>query len=124
MRPANAKDVLFGSLYGDERSNELPKRVQRELLTLTIPRQKAKALDFMKTRTEINATGSWQDSNSPTNNGQTENIVLEIEYRETAEEGIEKGIFIALSLINNLEIKAEILYGRMGKWNEVHWFPK
>jgi hypothetical protein len=109
-----AKDMLFALLYGDESNTQVP-RTQRELLTLTIPRAKAETLDFMKSRTELHATGTWQESNSSATERQVENVVLEIEYGETEKEKIGDGIITALTLINNLEINEKILYGRMEK---------
>jgi hypothetical protein len=110
----DAKDMLFALLYGDENNTQIP-RTQRQLLTLTIPHAKVEALDFMKSRTELSATGSWQDSNSPATERQVENVLLEIEYGETENEKIGKGILAALSLVNNLQINEKILYGRMEK---------
>ena len=40
-------------------------------------------------------------------------MVLEVEYGEIDGELIGDGIVLSLSLINNLEINEEILYGRM-----------
>jgi len=111
----HAKDMLFGFLYGDESSNTPFLRTQRRLLTLTVPSMKAEALDFMKTRTELNATGTWLDSNQHANERQVDNAVFEIEFGEAQDEKIGEGIITALRLINNLEINEELLYGRMEK---------
>ena len=42
-----AKDVLYALLFGDESTGTRFERVQRELLTLTLPRAKAGAFDFI-----------------------------------------------------------------------------
>ncbi len=110
---ALAKDMLFGLLFGDETTNTRFDRVQRELLTLTVPRMKIDALDFMKATTELSAVGTWQDPKGAANDMQADNVVLEIEYGEVEGELIGDGVVLALSLINNLEINEEILYGRM-----------
>jgi len=110
---ALAKDMLFGLLFGDETTNTQFDRVQRELLTLTVPRMKIDALDFMKATTELSAVGTWQDPKGAANDMQADNVVLEIEYGEVEGELIGDGVVLALSLINNLEINEEILYGRM-----------
>jgi len=110
---ALAKDMLFGLLFGDETTNTHFERVQRELLTLTVPRMKIDALDFMKATTELSAVGTWQDPKGAANDMQADNVVLEIEYGEVEGELIGDGVVLALSLINNLEINEEILYGRM-----------
>jgi hypothetical protein len=108
-----AKDMLYGLLFGDETTNTRFQRSQRELLTLTVPRPKSQALDFMKATTELSALGTWQDPRGAANDLQADNVVLEVEYGEIQEELIGDGIVTALRLINHLEINEEILYGRM-----------
>ena len=110
---ALSKDMLFGLLFGDKQTNTHFKRTQRELLTLTVPRMKSDSLDFMKATTELSALGTWQDPKGAANDMQADNVVLEIEYGEVEGERIGDGVILALSLINNLEINEEILYGRM-----------
>jgi hypothetical protein len=110
---ALAKDMLFGLLFGDEHTHTHFHRTQRELLTLTVPRMKADALDFMKATTELSALGTWQDPKGAANDMQADNVVLEIEYGEMEGEKIGDGVITALGLINHLEINEEILYGRM-----------
>lgn len=110
-----AKDMLFGFLFGDESTNTHFHRTQRELLTLTVPRIKSEALDFMKATTELSAMGTWQDPKAPAKDLRADNVVLEIEYGEIEGERIGDGVITALKLINNLEINEEILYGRMEK---------
>jgi hypothetical protein len=110
-----AKDMLFGFLFGDELTNTRFHRTQRQLLTLTIPRMKSDALDFMKATTELSAQGTWQNAQGAANDMRADNVVLEIEYGEIEEARIGDGIVTALRLINNLEINEEILYGRMEK---------
>lgn len=109
----HAKDMLFGFLFGDEGTHSHFQRMQRKLLTLTVPRLKSEALDFMKASTELRATGTWQDPNGAEHDTRTDNVVLEIEYGEIEGEKIKDAIVTALRLINNLEINEEILYGRM-----------
>lgn len=109
----HAKDMLFGFLFGDESVNTHFHRKQRELLTLTVPRMKSEALDFMKATTELSAMGTWQDPKGAANDLRADNVVLEIEYGEIEGERIGDGVVTALKLINNLEINEEILYGRM-----------
>ena len=109
----HAKDMLFGFLFGDDSTNTHFHRTQRELLTLTVPRMKSDALDFMKATTELSAQGTWQDPKGAANDMRADNVVLEIEYGELEGERIGHGVVTALRLINNLEINEEILYGRM-----------
>jgi hypothetical protein len=66
----------------------------------------------MKATMELSAMGTWQDPKGAANDLRADNIVMEIEYSETEGEEIDDGIVTALSLINNLEINEEILYGR------------
>lgn len=108
-----AKDILFGLLFGDETTNTHFQRKEREMLTLVIPRHKADCIDFMKATTEMNALGTWQDPDSVSNDARAENTILEVEFGEVEGEQIGKGILLALSLINNLEVNEQILYGRM-----------
>lgn len=108
-----AKDMLFGLLFGDASLHVEFERTQRELLTLTIPRGKSEALNFMKATTELNALGTWQDPKGAANDMHADNIIMEIEYGEVETELIGNGIITTLKIINNLEINEEILYGRM-----------
>ncbi|HUR16893.1 MAG TPA: hypothetical protein VMZ33_06385 [Candidatus Limnocylindrales bacterium] len=108
-----AKDVLFGLLFGDETTETRLARVQQELLTVAVPRAKADALDFMRASTELAAAGTWQDPESVSNDERAENVLIEVEFGETADEVVGAGIVAALSLINNLEINEQVLYARM-----------
>jgi hypothetical protein len=108
-----AKDVLFALLFGDASTNTRLDRVQRELLTLTLPRFKAGALDFMRASTEISGAGTWQDPDSVSNDIRADNVILEVEFGEVAGELVGQGIVRCLSLINNLEVNEQILYARM-----------
>jgi len=108
-----SKDMLYGFLFGDEQTNTHFDRTQRELLTITVPRMKTEAIDFMKATTEFSAAGTWQDPKGAANDLRADNVILEVEYGETNNEAIGNGVILALSLINNLEINEEILYGRM-----------
>ena len=107
------KDFLFALLFGDETANIRFQRIQRELLTLTLPREKAEALDFMKATTELSALGTWQDPERVSNDQRADNVLLEVEFGEIEGELVGDGIVRALSLINSLEINEQILYARM-----------
>jgi hypothetical protein len=108
-----AKDYLFALLFGDEGTNTHLDRTQRELLSLTVPRDKAESLDFMKATTELSALGTWQDPELVSNDQRADNVLLEVEYGEVQGELVGDGIVRALSLINNLEINEQVLYARM-----------
>jgi hypothetical protein len=108
-----AKDMLFALLFGDEHLNIHFNRIQRELLTLTIPRMKSAPLNFMKATTEFGALGTWQDPGGAANDSRADNIVMEIEYGEVESELIGNSIVTALRLINHLEVNEVVLYGRM-----------
>lgn len=109
-----AKDILFALLFGDsEDLNCNFQRVERELLTMALPRFKVGALDFMKASTELSAQGSWQDPEMVSNDHREDNVLLQIEYGEIVGEKIGNGIVLTLSLINNLEVNEQILYARM-----------
>lgn len=108
-----AKDMLFDLLFGDESTDTTFHRIQREMLTLTLPASKAWVIDFMKATTELSALGTWQDPDSVSNDSRAENVILEVEFGEIEGEFIGQGIIAALGLINNLEVNEQILYGRM-----------
>jgi hypothetical protein len=108
-----AKDMLYALLFGTEATNTRLDRVQQELLTFALPRAKAGALDFMQASTEVVAAGTWQDPDSVSNDERADNVVLEVQYGETAGEDVGTAIVTALSLINNLEVNEQVLYARM-----------
>jgi hypothetical protein len=108
-----AKDLLFGLLFGDQSTNTALDRVQQELLTIALPESKAGALDFMRASTELAAAGTWQDPDSVSNDERAANILLEVQFGETASELVGAGIVTCLSLINNLEVNEQVLYARM-----------
>jgi hypothetical protein len=108
-----AKDVLYGLLFGDETTQTQFDRVQRELLTLTLPRAKAAAFDFIPAATELSGAGMWRDPEGVSNDERADNIIVEVEFGEVAGELVGHGIVRALSLINNLEVNEQVLYARM-----------
>jgi hypothetical protein len=112
-RLTHAKDVLFALLFGDDSTGTRLERVQQELLTMAVPRAKADALDFMRASTELSAEGTWQDPESVSNDERAANVLLEVQYGETADELVGPAIVCALSLINNLEINEQVVYARM-----------
>lgn len=119
----SAKDMLFGLLFGDDSTGTKLNRVQQELLTLALPRAKAGALDFMRASTELAAAGTWQDPESVSNDERADNVLLEVQFGETADELIGRGIVTALSLINSLEVNEQILYARMINVEETTLIP-
>jgi hypothetical protein len=109
----HAKDILFGLLFGDESTNTRLNRVQRELLTFTLPRFKAECLDFMKATTQFSAAGTWQDPDSVSHDERADNMIFEVEFGEVEGELVGRSIVQAMRLINNLEVNEQILYARM-----------
>jgi hypothetical protein len=109
----HVKDILFGLLFGDENTKTCFERNQRELLTITLPRHKVEALDFMQAATEFSRAGTWQDPHNISNDARADNVVLEIEFGEIGSELIGDGIVRCLSLINTLEVNEQLLYARM-----------
>ena len=108
-----AKDVLYGLLFGDESTQTQLDRVQRELLTLTLPRAKAEAFAFIPVATELSGAGMWRDPDGVSNDERADNVIIEVEFGEIAGELIGHGIVRCLSLINNLEVNEQVLYARM-----------
>jgi hypothetical protein len=118
-----AKDMLFALLFGDESTGTKLDRVQQELLTLALPRAKAWTLDFMRASTELAAAGTWQDPDSVSNDERADNVLLEVQFGETADELVGRGIIAALSLINTLEVNEQVLYARMINVEETTLIP-
>jgi hypothetical protein len=108
-----AKDVMYGLLFGDETTQTKLDRVQRELLTLTLPRTKAGAFDFIPAATELSGAGMWRDPAGVSNDVRADNVIVEVEFGEAPGEVVGRGIIRCLSLINNLEINEQVLYARM-----------
>jgi hypothetical protein len=109
----HAKDILFALLFGNDATNTHLERVQQELLTFALPRAKASALDFMRASTELRAAGTWQDPDHVSSDERADNVMLEVQFGETGDELVGRGIVVALSLINNLEVNEQVLYARM-----------
>ncbi|CAM5599141.1 hypothetical protein [Streptomyces aurantiogriseus] len=108
-----AKDLLYALLFGDRDAGVRLDRVERELLTLTMPRAKAHAVAFvLQAATEIGAHGR-RDPLRAADDDRAPNTVLQVEYGETADELVGHGITVALKLINNLEVNEQVLYARM-----------
>ncbi len=110
---AHAKDVLFALLFGDETTGTQLDRTQPELLTLALPRSKARALDFMQASTEMAAAGTWRDPDNVSNDERADNVLIEVQFSDTADEVVGTAVICALSLINNLEVNEQVLYARM-----------
>jgi hypothetical protein len=108
-----AKDVLFALLFGDASTGTDLDRTQQELLTFALPRHKAGAVDFMRASTELAAAGTWQDPESVSNDERADNVLLEVQFGDTAGELVGHGVVTALGLINNLEVNEQVLYARM-----------
>ncbi|QFZ17261.1 hypothetical protein [Saccharothrix syringae] len=106
---ARAKDVLHALLYSGS-----PDRVQRELLSLTVPRAKLPVFEFVReAATEISAEGTWTDPTGAAHDDRAGNTVVQVEYGEVAGELVGHGIVTALRLINELEVNEVVLYARM-----------
>jgi hypothetical protein len=109
----HAKDVLYALLFGDETTATRFERIQRELLTLTLPRAKSGAFDFIPAATELSGAGMWRDPDGVSDDVRADNVIVEVEFGEVAGEHLGHGIVRALSLINNLEVNEQVLYARM-----------
>ncbi|MDN0194126.1 hypothetical protein [Streptomyces sp. S.PNR 29] len=109
-----AKDLLYALLFGGDDEGVRLGRVERELLTLTVPSAKAHAVSFMlRAATEIGAVGTWQDPAGRAHDERAPNLLVQVEYGEVAGELVGHGIAAALRLINDLEVNEQVLYGRM-----------
>jgi hypothetical protein len=111
---AAAKDLLYALLFGEEKDGVQLARLERELLTLTVPRTKVGVFSFLScAATEIGAQGTWQDPGGAADDARASNTLLQVEYGEAAGELVGGGIVAALKLINDLEINEVVLYVRM-----------
>ncbi|WP_028964681.1 hypothetical protein [Streptomyces thermolilacinus] len=109
-----AKDLLYALPFGDTDDGVRLDRVERELLTLTLPRAKAHSLTFLlRAATEIGAVGTWRDPSGGAHDERAPNLLLQVEYGEVADELVGNGLAAALRLINHLEVNEQVLYGRM-----------
>lgn len=108
----DAKDLLYALLFGAAHNQVNLPRVQRELLSITVPHNKRYVLDFMMAVTELSAVGSWNDPDGDANDERARNVVMEIEYGEAESEMIGAAISTCLNIINDLEINEVILYHR------------
>jgi hypothetical protein len=109
-----AKDLLFALLFGEEQDQVRLERRERELLTITLPRNKTSAIAFiMLAATEIGSEGTWRDPQNVSNDARAANTLLQVEYGEVKSERVGHGITAALRMINNLEVNEQILYARM-----------
>lgn len=111
---AQAKDLLHALLFGGPEQRVLLDRRQRELLTLTLPAAKAHVFGFLgEVVADLGVDGARVE---PTGNGNGErasNVLMQVEFGETAEERVGDGIVTALRLINKLELNEVVLYARM-----------
>ncbi|WP_424527834.1 hypothetical protein ACOZ38_00380 [Sphaerisporangium viridialbum] len=119
-----SKDLLHALLFGGAEDGVWLDRVERELLTLTIPKAKAHAIgSIMRTATETGAEGAWHDPQRVAADERAANTILQIEYGEVGGELVGRAITAALRLINNLEINEQVLYGRMENVEETTLDP-
>lgn len=109
-----AKDFLYALLFGDADDGVRLDRVERELLTLTLPRAKAPCLPFLlRAATGLGAVGAWRDPYGAVHAEGAPSLLLQVEYGEVAGELVGRGAAAALRLINHLEVNERVLYGRM-----------
>lgn len=67
----------------------------------------------MRASTELAAAGTWQDPDSVSNDERADNVLIEVQYGEVGGELVGRGIVLALTLINNLEVNEQVLDARM-----------
>nr|WP_152992289.1 hypothetical protein [Nonomuraea pusilla] len=104
------KDVLRALLFCGPDDGVMLDRVQRELLTLTVPRAKAHAVAFL---TPPGAEGTWGDPGPRAHDDRAPDALLQVEYGETANGLVGHGLVAALRLINELEINEQVLHAHM-----------
>ena len=110
-----AQDILYAALYGDTSINVHITRGQEELLTMVLPECKSDTLSFLKAVTQVNAVGTWKDPEGVSNDDQANNIGLQVEFGDNEKGTIGLAVFVALNLINLLQVNEQIFYARMEK---------
>ncbi|KAG0578770.1 hypothetical protein KC19_4G048400 [Ceratodon purpureus] len=108
----SAKDILWAALYGTFESNVLIHRVERELLVITIPGRKAFVFNFFQAVTEVGALGTWRDPANRCHDEDESNMLLQVEYGESANEVVGDAIMVSIHVINLLEVNEVVLYAR------------
>lgn len=110
-----ARDMLYLALYGDKDSNVNITRGQEEILTIILPVNKSNSLSFLKAVTTVYAAGTWKDPEGISNDEQTDNVELQVEFSDNKNGTIGDAIFVALNLINLLDVNEQIFYARTEK---------
>ena len=110
-----AQDMLYILLYGDEGIHVNLTREQEEVLTMILPKDKSEVLFFLKAVTQTDATGVWKDPEGVSNDDHAENTGLQVEFGDDLDGSIGLGIFVALNLINLLQVNEQVFYARMEK---------
>ncbi|MDY8137500.1 hypothetical protein [Aquimarina sp. 2201CG5-10] len=110
-----AQDILYVALYGDKTINVHLTREQEEILTITLPQSKSEVLSFLKAVTEVNTTGTWKDPEGVSNDDHANNVGLQVEFSNNKKGTTGTAVFVALNLINLLQVNEQILYAHMEK---------
>jgi len=108
----SAKDMLWAALYGSPETNVSIQRVERELLVITIPGRKAFVFNFFQAVTEVGALGTWRDPDERCHDADEPNMMLQVEYGESASEIVGDAIMVSIHIINLLEVNEVVLYAR------------
>ena len=82
----------------------------RELLTIITPRLKAHHFDFLLGKTEWKVRGKWRRPEDDFDI--EENVQLDIEFKDSAEESIGKRIISLLKAYNTKVVGETVLYAR------------
>lgn len=116
-----AKDLLYALLFGGAEAQVRLDRVDRELLTLTLPPAKAAALAYLlRAACDTGAEAGRHDPHRYSDDGPAAPVVLRVEYGETADELVANGIMAALRLVNSLELNEQVIRARIEKSRETH----
>ncbi|WP_055587216.1 hypothetical protein [Peterkaempfera griseoplana] len=114
-----AKDLLYALLFGGRAAEVRLDRVERRLLTVTLPRAKAAALGFvLRAAAENGSDSGGRDPGWAADEDPAATLVLRVSYGETADELVGSGIAAALRLINSLEINEPVLHVRLEKYED------
>ena len=80
-------------------------QVDKEIMTLEIPRKKSKHIEFLKAYTKFNTQGVWK-------NVKDDNLQVEVEFKDSKDEKYGTKLIKLFEDLNKKEIKEDLLYVR------------
>ena len=85
--------------------NPMKSQVDKELLTIEVPKKKSKHLGFLKAYTKFNTKGVWKNIDD-------DNVQIEIEFKDSKDERYGNELMSLFKELNKKDIKEDVLYVR------------